>query len=287
MCGRFCCTLDPSTIQSKLHEEKVVDQSDTQWSDDSDKYQSSYNCSPWQYIPTLLEHKQTHKKTLKPMRWGFIASWMKQHSYQRPINARSETLIGNQHGLFQESKNLYRCIIIAEGFYEWNKQKQPFYIKRKDGHLMLFAGLYATSTVEGETVTTCAIVTTEPDHCEFSKIHNRVPVILDPKDVDVWINSQQRFTNHIQEVLKPFEGGLDIYRVSTEVNSTKPNSPSLITPLDQKKDSISRFLKPSTVQDESNKCVPEVDRKPKVRNTFSYIKKNNLFVSFLQPISSK
>ena len=63
---------------------------------------------------------------------------------------------------------------------------------------------------KGETVTTCAIVTTEPGHCEFSKIHNRVPVILDPKDVDVWINSQQRFTNHIQEVLKPFEGELDM-----------------------------------------------------------------------------
>ncbi|KAI8076564.1 uncharacterized protein B0P05DRAFT_544963 [Gilbertella persicaria] len=259
MCGRFCCSLEPNTIRMRLQEEKVLEQSDIEWVNE-EKYHTSYNFCPWQFVPALFEHGQKHTKLIQSMQWGFIASWIKNASYQRPINARSETLIENQHGLFQKSKNAFRCVIAAEGFYEWNKKKQPFYIKRKDGQLMLFAGLYATSNVDGKVLTTCAIVTTETNNQAFQKIHNRIPVILEPQDVNTWIDKTKSFTDKTSALLRPFEGELDIYQVSTDVNSTKVDSSTLILPLDQKKSSISRFLQPSTTHDESKKSTPDIDK---------------------------
>lgn len=90
--------------------------------------------------------------------------------------------------------------ILIYSFYEWNKKRQPFYVKRKDGQLLLFAGLYSTSVIEGVPMTTCVIITTAST-VSFSKIHHRMPVILEPPQVDQWLDPSKPWNQSIIDTL--------------------------------------------------------------------------------------
>ncbi|KAK4511867.1 uncharacterized protein ATC70_003866 [Mucor velutinosus] len=250
MCGRFCCSLTADDIRNELFEEHVLPQRDTEWID-QDSHRPSFNVCPSRSIPAVLEKDQTHTKVMQSMQWGFIPSWLKSNPYSKPINARVETLT-ERKSIFDKSKNVNRCIIAAEGFFEWNKKKQAFFIKRKDGKMMLFAGLYSTASIDGCSVTTCTIVTSAASEF-FSKIHDRMPVILEPGNVDTWINSKMLWSNDIIKLLTPFDGELNCFRVTDKVGPVKNDSPDLVQPLDQRKSSISHFLKPALIKDEINK----------------------------------
>ncbi|KAL7308247.1 hypothetical protein PS15m_012123 [Mucor circinelloides] len=270
MCGRFCCSLNTDDIRTELYEENVLPQRDVEWIDES-SHRPSYNVCPSRSIPAIVEKGQSQSKVLQSMQWGFIPAWLKSNPHNKPINARVETLT-EKPSMFDKSKNISRCIIAAEGFFEWNKKRQPFFIKRKDNKMMLFAGLYSTAHVDGRSVTTCTIITTAASEF-FSKIHNRMPVILEPKDVDTWINHKVLWTQDVIKLLKPFDGELSCFRVTDKVGPIKNDSPELIQPLDDHKSSISHFLKPAHIKDEMNKDLASHVQKPAIVSSVQDISK--------------
>ena len=146
------------------------------------------------------------------------------------INARAETVA--EKPAFRSSFKKHRCLVMADGFYEWQKtekEKQPFYIHLKSEKPMGFAGLYSIWTSpEGEEINTCTIIVTSANEL-LSPIHDRMPVILDTNDLDDWLNPAIEEPAKLLPLLKPYDGKkLELYKVSTKVNSPKNNSADLI-----------------------------------------------------------
>lgn len=146
-------------------------------------------------------------------------------------------------------KHRKRCIVPAEGFYEWlNKgtQKVPHYTKRADGQLMFFAGLWdcvhfdspAPKQQQSQTVYTYTIITTSSS-TQLRFLHDRMPVILEPDQIKTWLDpSTTRWTAALQQLLKPFSGPLTVYPVAREVGKVGNNSPSFVMPVTERKDGI-------------------------------------------------
>jgi SOS response associated peptidase (SRAP) len=138
-------------------------------------------------------------------------------------------------------KKTKRCIVITEGFYEWQKKgkdKIPHFIRRKDGQLLLMAGLYDWVRYEDSDTPlyTYTIITTSPNKA-MSPIHDRMPAILEngSEEITTWLDpARNSWTKELQSLLRPFPGALDIYPVSKDVGKVGNNSPSFIIPLDSK-----------------------------------------------------
>jgi putative SOS response-associated peptidase YedK len=214
------------------------------------------------------------KYKLQPMKWGLVPSWTKRSpdygSVMRTINARDDTIAQNS-GLWNVPKRRKRCIVIAQGFYEWlkknnGKEKIPHYIKRKDNQLMCMAGLWDCVKYEGlspsslgrgyrsvsllldseEKTYTYTIITTDANK-QMSWLHDRMPVILDNGSdaIRTWLDpNRYEWNNELQSLLKPFEGELEIYPVNKDVGKVGNNSPSFIIPLDsaENKSNIANFF---------------------------------------------
>ncbi|CAO3693328.1 unnamed protein product [Rhizopus microsporus] len=255
MCGRFACSLNPEQIVERLHRDNYC-REDIQV--DCQDFRPSYNVAPIHQIVTLYENN--NQKSLKTMEWGYVPSWIKKLPINRPINARQETLEQTK-GFYVSSKDSHRCVIVAEGFYEWKKPgngtKQPYYIKRKDGQLMMFAGLYDINELTDKSYT-CAIVTTEASK-EFSSIHTRMPVILNQDQVNTWIDGSIPWSSRVIDLMKSFEGELESYQVTDKVGSVKNDFPGLVKPIDSQRGSISQFLKPQCPDEEKNKEIAPFD----------------------------
>jgi len=153
------------------------------------------------------------------------------HRDRLPINARAETL--RERPLFRGAIARSRCIIPADGFYEWQripgrKTKQPVYIRRDDRALVGFAGLYSVGT-DGRA--SCAIITTEPNAL-VARIHDRMPAILDPAAESLWLDPALTDPVAVLECLRPCPADLLVaYPVSPRVSSPREDGPSLIEPL--------------------------------------------------------
>jgi putative SOS response-associated peptidase YedK len=155
------------------------------------------------------------------MGWGLVPSWAKDTSgAARMINARSETA----HTLpaFREAMKLRRCLVPADGFYEWQRRgsaKQPFCFEIGDGRLFAFAGLWdGWKNAEGQWVRACSILTTTPN-AVTSAIHDRMPVILDRDSYDLWLDPGMTDVQVVSELLKPCDARLmRCYPVSSRVN---------------------------------------------------------------------
>ncbi|KAI7876696.1 DUF159-domain-containing protein [Lichtheimia hyalospora FSU 10163] len=262
MCGRFACSLCPYELRTTLRSSDVAVSG--QWKDE-DYFHPSYNVAPRKWIPVV--RYADNNLILQTMKWGFIPSWAKHTPDNQPINARDETLsVG--HSMFDHAKNKGRCIVVAEGFFEWKKltekKKIPYYTKRKDGKLMLFAGLYDHSHIDGQSLYSCTIVTTSPSKF-FSFLHDRMPVILEngSPEVEKWLSSEP-WGKDIVKIMKPYEGDLDCYQVTDAVGPTTNNSSNFIIPVDQLKGSISNFFsKPSTAPKKETPHPPTSASKPK------------------------
>jgi putative SOS response-associated peptidase YedK len=144
-----------------------------------------FNVAPSQQVPVVVETPSG--RGLRLMRWGFQPAWMKDPRRPPPINARAETLV--ERPLFRGAVAHGRCLIPADGFYEWSeapgrKGKQPMYLRLKGGELFGFAGLH----IEGpDAQETCAIITTAANEV-VAPVHHRMPVILDPEDERLWLD---------------------------------------------------------------------------------------------------
>jgi putative SOS response-associated peptidase YedK len=148
-------------------------------------------------------------------------------------NARSETVADKP--AFRHAFRRKRCLIAADGFFEWQKtgtkQKQPFYIHRRDGKPFAFAGLWEAWAKGEEPVESCTILTTEANDL-MRPLHDRMPVILDVKDYDRRLYSTQQDPKKLAPLLVPYQGGeLTAYPISTWVNSPRNQGPQCIEPM--------------------------------------------------------
>ena len=190
----------------------------------------NYNVTPMSGV--LAVFKQGSKKRADFFSWGLVPVWAKDPSIGgHMINARSETVLEKPsfRGPFKNS----RCVIVADGFYEWRKTgagaKQPYYIRMKSGDPFGFAGLWSHWLgPEGSEIISCAILTTSPNEL-MKPIHDRMPVILPPDRIDAWLDHDRYESARLVEMLRPYpDGELEAYPVSTLVNTPSNNSPLLI-----------------------------------------------------------
>jgi len=194
------------------------------------KYEPNYNVAPTQRI-LIINNKG--KKQIMLCRWEFVPSWAKDLSVgNRMINARAETVATKRS--FRSAFRRHRCLIIADGFYEWRKEdrrKVPVYIRLKTRKPFGFAGLYNTwVSPEGEAICTCTIITTEANEL-LREVHNRMPVIVPREKEDFWLNPKNEDWEGLQAVLKTYPSeDMEYYRVSPKVNSVAYNSPENIKP---------------------------------------------------------
>lgn len=192
MCGRFTLTINLSVIVKSFSVQEVAHE-----------YKPSNDISPGQQIPAIIHDD---KNRLVSFRWGLIPSWAKDPSIgNKMFNARAETIA--EKPSFRDAFKKRRCLIIADGFYEWQKLEKgtrPFYISLKSGEPFGFAGLYETWMSPGnKPVDTCTIVTTEPNTL-IKPIHDRMPVIVKKDKESLWIDLGVQDKKELMPILKPY-----------------------------------------------------------------------------------
>jgi putative SOS response-associated peptidase YedK len=220
MCGRFTLTISPST-QDVFAGFSVPDQ-----------FAPRFNIAPTQ--PVLAVPNDGRNKA-DFFLWGLIPSWSKDPSIaNKLINARGETIA--EKPSFRGGFKYKRCLILADGFYEWKTQpgtktKTPYFIHMKDRKPFAFAGLWDEwQSPDGNALRTCTIITTEPNDL-MKPLHNRMPVILDPGDYAEWLDPAPRAPESLLPLIKPFpSGGMSAYPVSTLVNSPGYDRAELVVP---------------------------------------------------------
>jgi len=196
------------------------------------------------------------KYKLQAAKWGLIPFWTKRSpdygSMMRTINCRDDSLIENR-GMWNTMKQRKRCIVVAEGFFEWlkknnGKEKIPHFVKRKDGQLMCLAGLWDCVQYEGseDRLYTYTIITTDSSK-QLKFLHDRMPVLLEPGSEDMmrWLDPDNAGWNkELQSMLKPFDGELECYPVDQAVGKVGNNSPTFVVPVDSKenKKNIANFF---------------------------------------------
>lgn len=187
-----------------------------------------YNISPGMAIPVIL--RKNNLTILDLLQWGFVPKWTKNltTSY-KIINARSETLFDKPS--FRDSIRDKKCLIPANGFYEWDKSKQPYYVKPVDNDNFYFAGIHESwiNREDNKTINSTAIITTAAN-TKISGIHDRMPVIIPEKRIEEWLTEKN------PERIRSFFVSLDdsnvsLYPVEKRVNSPKNNDSSLISKL--------------------------------------------------------
>ncbi|KAK7542294.1 uncharacterized protein J3D65DRAFT_548352 [Phyllosticta citribraziliensis] len=226
---------------------------------EQDKGDMQHQESPDGDAPPAQAGQDTPQETkymLQAMKWGLIPSWTKRNpdygSMMKTINCRDDSLIENR-GLWNSMKHRKRCIVVAQGFYEWlkknnGKEKIPHFVKRKDGQLMCFAGLWDCVKFEGseQKLYTYTIITTDSNK-QLKFLHDRMPVILDngSEALRTWLDpNRNEWTKELQSLLKPYDGELECYAVSKDVGKVGNDSPSFIIPIDSKenKNNIANFF---------------------------------------------
>jgi putative SOS response-associated peptidase YedK len=219
MCGRFTLFTDIEEIKERF---------DIQGSFD-EEYQFSYNIAPSQSVLSVINDGVRNR--LGYLRWGLIPFWAKdEKAGYKMINARAETIAVKAS--FRNAYKKKRCLIIADSFYEWKKtpeRKIPMRIKLKNHAPFGMAGLWESwKSPEGISIYSCSIITTVPNEL-MTSIHDRMPVILKPEDEKDWLNPSINDPAYLQQYLKSFDSEhMEAFEVSTDVNSTKNNTPNLI-----------------------------------------------------------
>jgi len=223
MCGRFTLFAPYFDIIERFDIETAFEEHD---------YIPSYNSAPSQQVVALINDGT--KNRLGYLLWGLILPWAKDDKIgYKMINARTETL--DEKPSFRNAFQKKRCIIPADSFYDWQKkgpEKVAMRFKLKSNELFGFAGLWDSWTSpDGNVLHTCTVITTRPNSL-VEKVHNRMPVILRPEDEADWLNPSIKDIDFLGNMLRPFdEGQMEVYEVSSKVNSPKNNEKSLIIPI--------------------------------------------------------
>jgi putative SOS response-associated peptidase YedK len=215
MCGRFALYSTPFSLAKHFEAEAPPE------------LRPRYNVAPTQSIPIVRE--EDGKRRFALARWGLIPHWAKDTKIgYHTINARAETVA--EKPVFRNAFRYRRCLIPADGFYEWqvvpgSKTKQPWFIVLRDRELMAFAGLWEKwRSPEGDDLESCSIIVTDANEL-MRPIHDRMPVILAPGDWEAWLETEAKDAGGLQGLLKPYSTeAMTSWRVSTMVNSPRNDS---------------------------------------------------------------
>lgn len=187
-----------------------------------------YNIAPSQTVLTVVQHGGEREATL--LQWGLIPSWSKDG--KGVINARSETIEGKPS--FSESFQRRRCLIPADGFYEWERSgniAQPYYFQMRDESPFAFAGIWDEWQGAGNVIASCAIITTKANEL-LARIHDRMPVILPAESQDQWLAGNSELMA-LRSLLAPYPASEMIsYPVSYDVNHPKIDDEHLTKPVE-------------------------------------------------------
>ncbi|MHA1964909.1 MAG: SOS response-associated peptidase [Candidatus Thorarchaeota archaeon] len=220
MCGRFALLTHAEALIERFGVEEVIKRPEPR-----------YNIAPTQNVTVVV---QREKIQLTEMRWGLIPFWSKDVSIgNRMINARSETVA--EKPAFRSAFKKRRCLILADGFYEWQKVgriKIPTHIRMKDREPFAFAGLYEYwKTKSGKMLESCTIITTSPNEL-MSSIHQRMPVIMSLENEAAWLDPENQDVSELMSMLKPYSPNtMEAFEVSDFVNSPGNQGPLCIKPV--------------------------------------------------------
>jgi putative SOS response-associated peptidase YedK len=233
MCGRYTTKFSARQLRLMLRLSRMT----------PDELEARYNIAPMQRAPVVRQLSGVREASM--LRWGLVPIWAKDESIaSRLINARCETL--REKPAFRAALSRRRCIVPASGFYEWKQSaqgKQPYYIHACDDEPLLLAGLWeswngtvsserAHTGAPSESLETFTVITTAPN-AFMENLHDRMPALLERKNVDTWLDCEGTSAETAWELLKPaLEGVLACHAVSTRVNSPRLDDERLIAPID-------------------------------------------------------
>lgn len=221
MCGRYTLHHAPQQIALRFGVEEVLAEA-----------QERYNIAPSQSIPVVVAEKEV--RALNAYKWGLIPFWAKDPAIgNKLINARAETLA--EKPSFKNALVRRRCLIPSDGFYEWKKEndtRQPMYIRRRDGDLFAFAGLWEEwKGPDGVPLRTCSIITVAPNEL-MADIHDRMPAMLRPEWEADWLNPSNTAVPDLLALLQPYSpADMEAYAVSKRVNAPVNDGPACIESL--------------------------------------------------------
>jgi len=226
MCGRFTLTVDASQLQKTFPWLQIP-------AGAQEGIQPRYNIAPSQPVAVVPNDGENR---LDFFTWGLIPSWAKDPKIgNRMINARSETLA--EKPAFRAAFRRRRCLILADGFYEWKKvpgqtAKIPTYIRMKTDEPFAFAGLWEIwHSPDGSQILSTTIITTAPNTL-VRDIHNRMPVILQQQHYPLWLDPEEKDPQELANVMGPYPAeNMTAYPVSRMVNSPANESPQCIVPV--------------------------------------------------------
>jgi len=221
MCGRFTLTSSTKVLKEFL---PLLDMPEIQ---------PRYNIAPTQPVLAVRHLPQNPRPEIAALRWGLVPHWADDIKIGYSlINARSETAASKP--AFREPFRDRRCLILADGLYEWQKRdgaKQPYHIRRKDGKPFAFGGLWDRWRKGDQPVESCMILTTDANEL-MRPLHDRMPVILDPGNFDHWLEPTLKEPAEIQPFLAPCPADcLEAVPVSTHVNNPRHEDAGCITPM--------------------------------------------------------
>ncbi len=192
-----------------------------------------YNIAPGQKVPAVRSSSQGHLE-LVSLFWGLIPHWAQDTKIaSRTVMARAETVADKP--AFTEAFRQRRCLLIATGYYEWNRsgeRRQPYLMRRRDGSPFALAGLWERYDSEdnGEVIESCAVITTVANSL-VAGLHERMPVILAPEHYALWLDVQQYDSSELKELLVPYPGDLmEGYAVSLRVNDPHLDDAGCVEP---------------------------------------------------------
>jgi putative SOS response-associated peptidase YedK len=226
MCGRYTLR-QVSELQGRF----LIDEMDNEIT-------PRYNAAPSQMLPIIVREDSINR--LQWMKWGLVPSWAKEpNPSYATINARAENLV--QRPAFRKPLQNQRCIVPADGFYEWvaeGKKKQPYFIHMRDDSLFGMAGLYDRYIQpDGEILWSFTIITTSANSI-VGALHSRMDVILDPANEDFWLDPNITDPKLLQPLFQPYtDEVMETYPVRTLVNSPANDRPELLTPLQRTRQS--------------------------------------------------
>ena len=209
MCGRFALTMSPEELQALMGYLDEVD------------FPPRYNIAPTQ--PVAIIRLERGERRFALVRWGLVPAWVKDpQNFSLLFNARSESAL--EKASFRSALRYRRCLFPASGFYEWRRgserEKQPFWIRPRQGGLVAFAGIWETwSDRDGGEIDTACIMTTDAN-AEIAPIHDRMPVVIRPEDFDRWLDAGKYRAEDILDLMRPPPDGMfEAVAVGPKVNS--------------------------------------------------------------------
>ena len=234
MCGRVVTASGPEELSEHLGADAVVDVLEG----------PDYNVAPLGRLPIAWEAAEGGRRLLGTARWGLVPRWAKEASFgERTFNARMETVATKPS--YRSAFRRRRCLVPVDGYYEWSPGmrpvkgvKQPWYVSRTDGNLMVLAGLWEDwidpedAREEAALLRTCTVITVEAS-AEMAAVHHRMPAVLESHDWGRWLDSDMGESLPLQSLLSPAPVGVLCWHpVDHRVGDARCNGEQLTKPIE-------------------------------------------------------